>query len=299
MTTTQRVRLATFNVLHGRPVAADGRPASMKGMAAPERPLCEAVTALEADVVALQEVDRLQERSGGVDQAAAVALAVGAGHWRYASALHGHAVLGRGWILDPSRPGLRVYGPDDVDPDAGGPSHGVALLSRLPVRAWQAARLAPAPIAVPLRIPGKPGLVWSRDRPRAALAAVVEGRRGPFTVVAAHLSTVPGQNVRQLLFLRRWIAGLPRPHVLLGDLNLVGALPRTVLNAAELLAAPHDSGQRNGAWRDAVRARTYPSHRPLVQFDHILTNGVAAVPDARTSRSPVSDHRPLTVELPL
>ncbi|MQS15480.1 hypothetical protein F7Q99_25220 [Streptomyces kaniharaensis] len=295
------MRLATFNVLHGRPVRADGRPSRMTDLPAPELPLCDAVAALDADVVALQEVDRLQERSGRVDQARAAARAVAAADWRYASALHGHAILGRGWILDPSEPGLRVYGPDDARPDGGSPSHGVALLSRLPVRGWRAVRLGPGPFAVPLRIPGKRGLVVTRDRPRAALAAVLEGRRGPFTAVAAHLSTVPGWNVRQLLLLRRWIADLPRPHVLLGDLNLIGAIPRVALSAAELLTPLSDSGARQGSWRDTARLRTYPSHRPAVQFDHVLAIGVT--PDgtgaARAPRSPISDHRPLVVDLPL
>lgn len=110
----------------------------------------------------------------------------------------------------------RVYGPRDAGSATDVPSHGIALLSRFPVRVWRARRLAPAPLGMPLRMAGRPGLTMVRDQPRAALAAVLEGPGGPFTAVAVHLSFVPGWNIRQLLAVRGWIADLPSPHVLLG-----------------------------------------------------------------------------------
>ncbi|MFJ6833519.1 endonuclease/exonuclease/phosphatase family protein [Streptomyces sp. NPDC091209] len=308
-----RVRFATFNVLHGRPMA-DGRPVSVPAGSGPEAPFVRAVVSLDADVLALQELDRLQERSGGVDQASAAAAGSGAPYWRYASAFHGVAKAAGGWVPEPSEPGLRVYGPGDVGD--GVPSHGIALLSRLPVRHWRARRLSPAPVPMPLRTPGRRGLTASRDQPRAALAAVLEGSRGPFTVVALHLSFVPGWNIRQLLTVRAWIADLPRPQVLLGDFNLPGALPRAVL------AAPgpfRGSGlqwtrrtrrtrrNRRGdtppprGWRDLARTPTYPAHRPLVQLDHVLAIGLSAgaAGAAHTPNTAISDHRPLALELPL
>jgi endonuclease/exonuclease/phosphatase family metal-dependent hydrolase len=74
------VRVATYNVLHGRSVA-HGQVRQAE--------LVEAAIALDADVVGLQEVDLAQERSGGIDQTAAVAHALGAEHWRFVPALHG------------------------------------------------------------------------------------------------------------------------------------------------------------------------------------------------------------------
>ncbi len=74
------MRLASFNILHGR--TFDGGPASL------ER-LVEACASLDADVLALQEVDRYQRRSGGVDQTAAVAEATGAAAWRFEAAIIG------------------------------------------------------------------------------------------------------------------------------------------------------------------------------------------------------------------
>ncbi|MET9410350.1 endonuclease/exonuclease/phosphatase family protein [Streptomyces sp. NPDC002935] len=303
-----RVRFATFNVLHGRPMV-DGRPVSVPAAGGPEAPLVRAVASLDADVLALQELDRLQERSGGVDQAAVAAAGSGARHWRYASAFHGTAKAGGGWIPEPSEPGLRVYSPGEADAIGGVPSHGIALLSRLPVQLWRARRLAPAPLPMPLRTPGRRGLTVARDQPRAALAAVLEGPRGPFTVVALHLSFVPGWNIRQLLTVRAWIADLPRPQVVLGDFNLTGVLPRAVLDA------PGPTGRRTGlrrsrqgntpplprGWRDLARTPTYPAHRPLVQFDHVLATGIEAptASAAHTPRTAISDHRPLVVDLSL
>ncbi|MEW2522252.1 endonuclease/exonuclease/phosphatase family protein [Actinacidiphila alni] len=284
------MRFVTFNVLHGQ-VMAGGRPvAGAVGGPGESGELGEVVGGLGADVVALQEVDRGQERSGRVDQARAAAEAGGFGEWRYGAAVHGRSVPGEGWALDPGAPELGVYGPGDA---GGPPAHGVVLMSRLPVRRWRARRLPPAPVGLPLRVAGRRGLVPVRDQPRAALAAVLAGGQGPFTVVALHLSFVPGWNVRQLRAVRRWIDDLPRPHLLLGDFNLIGAAPRAVLN-----------GPRGaGPWRDLARTATYPAHRPRVQFDHVLAAGLpaatvrAAVRGAHAPAVPVSDHRPLVVDL--
>jgi endonuclease/exonuclease/phosphatase family metal-dependent hydrolase len=271
------------------------------GSGDPGRPLAEAVASLDADVLALQEVDRLQERSGRIDQALVAAAAQRACDWRYASALHGRPVSGQGWVPDPlAGGGLRVYGPDtasDAETPGDIPSHGIALLTRVPVRVWRARRFDPAPLGLPLKIAGRAGLTLVRDQPRAALAAVLAGSGGPFTIVAAHLSFVPGWNVRQLLALRRWIADLPRPHVLLGDLNVIGALPVLALRAAGLPDAYRRAdGNR---WRDLARTPTYPAHRPVVQFDHILAIGLppGAVLTQRAPRTAVSDHRPVVVDV--
>ena len=67
------LRLATYNVQSGR--TADGR---YDGSA-----LARSVRALDADLVALQEIDHLLERSGGDDQIAdlVAALSVGGTSW--------------------------------------------------------------------------------------------------------------------------------------------------------------------------------------------------------------------------
>jgi endonuclease/exonuclease/phosphatase family metal-dependent hydrolase len=294
-----RMRFATFNVLHGQPIK-NGRLLPVPAGGAAAEPLAEAVASLDADVLAVQEVDRLQERSGRVDQALVAARTLHAKDWRYATALHGRSVPGTGWVPDPAAPRLRVYGPEDAAAVGDLPSHGIALLTRFPARGWRASRLAAGPLRLPLLVPGRPGLTVVQDQPRAALAAVLEGERGPFTVAAVHLSFVPGWNIGQLVTVRNWIADLPRPHLLLGDFNMIGAVARAVLAGAEVL------GQLNSQvpphrWRDLARAPTYPSHSPLVQIDHILAAGVSSdtVGAVSTPATPISDHRPMVAELAL
>jgi endonuclease/exonuclease/phosphatase family metal-dependent hydrolase len=66
--------VATFNILHGRSLD-DGQVSLPR--------LVEACARLDADVLCLQEVDRGQTRSSGVDQTAAVAEGTGARCWRF------------------------------------------------------------------------------------------------------------------------------------------------------------------------------------------------------------------------
>jgi endonuclease/exonuclease/phosphatase family metal-dependent hydrolase len=139
-------------------------------------------------------------------------------------------------------------------------------------------------VSLPLKVPGRRGLTGVSDEPRIGVAAVVEGPAGPFTVVTAHLSFVPGWNVAQLRALAEWARGFPGPRLLIGDLNLPGALPRLT-----------------SRWTQLARVPTYPSWRPRVQFDHVLADGIgeAAVRHVEALRLPVSDHCALVVDLVL
>lgn len=263
------MRVATYNLLNGRSVA--------DGVVDPER-LRAAAVRLDADVVGLQEVDRQQARSGGVDQAAVVADALGAAHWRFAPSLLGTPGPVVTWTTATEEV-------DAVQPD--GPTYGVALVSRLPVLSWRVTRFPASRRGLPLIVPdddGRPRVRRIPDEPRTALAAVVEGPRGPLTVVAVHLSFVPGVNVRQLRALVRRLADLPRPLLLAGDLNLPRPLPR-----------------RLTGWTPLATAATYPSWRPRVQFDHVLADGLPS--QARFSGQAlaleVSDHCALAVDVGL
>ena len=144
------MRLATFNVLHGRSLADD--------QVDKER-FAEAIASLDADVLALQEVDRGQERSHHLDLTAVAAEATGATAFRFAAAMTGR--------------------PDGSwRPATGGEAddaalYGVALLSRYPVRRWDVVRLPALPVSVPYRFTGqrRPSLV--RDEARVAVMARV------------------------------------------------------------------------------------------------------------------------------
>jgi endonuclease/exonuclease/phosphatase family metal-dependent hydrolase len=258
------VRLATLNMASGR---------DADGVVRVER-LASAVAALGADVVALQEVDHRLPRSAGVDQAAVVAAACAEGgapwHHRFAAALHGSPGPEGG-----ARPAPATL-PDE-------PSYGVALLSRFPVTGWRELRLAAARARLPMALPPgtRPPVWFVPDEQRVALAARVETPGGPLTVVSTHLSFAPWGAVRQLRAVRTWVATLPRPLVLLGDLNLPGTVPARVTG-----------------WQSLVGAATYPSAGPRVQLDHALADGLDR-PVAGASAVTVggSDHLGLVVTL--
>lgn len=257
------MRVATFNILHGR--------SATTGLVE-EDGLRAAAREIDADVVGLQEVDRSQPRSGGVDQTAVFADALGACWWRFVPALHG--TPGATWTT--------ATVDDPAGPETTGPAYGVGLVSRLPVRHWSVRRFGPAPVGMPLMVPGTKGLSHVDDEPRVAVVAALETSSGPLTVVTTHLSFVPGWNVAQLRALARWARTFPGPRILLGDFNLPGALPRLVTR-----------------WSQPARVPTYPASGPRVQLDHLLLDGVAgtAVREVRAMRLPVSDHCALVVDL--
>jgi endonuclease/exonuclease/phosphatase family metal-dependent hydrolase len=298
------VRLATYNLLHGMPVLGGVpqglRDASGRVVGPPvvddDEPLRRAVAELDADVIGLQEVDVHQPRSGYAHQVRVVADALRAEHWHFAPSVAGTPGE-RGWVpadqrLDHVSAGAAAR-PDARDTASVavqrmGPLYGVGLVSRLPVLEWRSTRFDAAPWTIPLLVPSqpRPQLVRVPDEPRAAIAAVLQGRKGVFTVATVHLSFVPGYNVRQLRTLRRWLHDLPRPLVLLGDFNLPGKVPARVTGYTEL-----------------AHGATYPSFRPRVQLDHVLADGltdhehVSAV--AEVHLLPVSDHAAVTVDLDL
>lgn len=259
------LQVATFNLLHGQ------SPSSGR---VDEADLRDSVRHLNADVLALQEVDRLQPRSGLVDQAAAAAEILNAPYWRFVPALNG---VPRG-----ERPWTRSF--DDDGATTRDPTFGVALMSRLPVREWHVRRLPGAPVAMPMRLSGSQGLPWLPDQPRVALAGVLDGPRGPLTVITVHLSIVPSWNIAQLRGVVRWARTLPGPRLLLGDLNLPGPVVRRV-----------------SGWDQLARIATFPAARPRVQLDHVLGDGIAAaaVQQVRATQLAVSDHRALVVSLRL
>src|ERR1700712_2665652 len=121
------MRLATFNVLHGRSIDDE--------LVDPAR-LEDSVRRLDADVLALQEVDRDQPRSGGLDVTGVVARAVGAADSRFVPPLTG--TPGFDWS---------AAAPDEP---AGTPAYGIALVSRLPVEAWVTLPLGASPARVPV-----------------------------------------------------------------------------------------------------------------------------------------------------
>ena len=196
------MRIATFNILHGR--------SPTDGVVDVSR-LAEAVQELDVDVLALQEVDRDQPRSHGADLTRVAAEAMGAVEHRFVAALAG-------------TPGASfVAATGEEQPGTAG--YGIALLSRRPVRSWEVVRLPALTVPVPMRFAGRrPVLV--RDEPRVAVVAEVEAAGGVVAVANTHLSFVPAWNGVQLRRLAKALERFRGPAVLTGDLNMHTAAVR-------------------------------------------------------------------------
>jgi endonuclease/exonuclease/phosphatase family metal-dependent hydrolase len=255
------VRLATFNLLHGRSLS-DGKVHAER--------VAAAVADLDADVLGLQEVDRAQPRSGLLDLTAIAAEAMKAPVHRFAAAVVG-------------TPG-ETWQPWSSDADNTQPQYGIALVSRLPVIRWQITPLPAAPIRSPVYIP-KAGVLLLKDEPRVLLAAVVETPRGQMTVATTHLSFVPGWNIRQLRAAVRALRALPAPRVLLGDLNLPGGSARAF------------SGWRSLARRPTYPSPVPRTQLDHILADPRGVEGLGRVVQVRSPQAAVSDHRPLVVQL--
>jgi endonuclease/exonuclease/phosphatase family metal-dependent hydrolase len=252
------MRLATFNILHGRSIH--------DGVVDLDR-LADAIRTLNADILALQEVDRDQPRSHLADLTAVAAEAMGAVTHRFAAALAG--TPGATWIAasENDLPGVASYG--------------IALLSRYPADSWQILRLPRIPTRVPLYLRTPRKMIIVKEEPRAAVIGRLHTPAGPLVVANTHLSYVPGWGRLQLRRIRRDLAPLPQPVILMGDLNMPDRRPEEITG-----------------YRSLARHLTFPIEEPDRQLDHILLRGrLGHVTASSAPELPLSDHRALIVDL--
>ena len=271
------IRLLSFNLQHGRPgdgarldpataPLADSDIADAGAAREVLAALADQIRDIDPDVIALQEVDLGQRRSGRLDQTAVLADLLGWDGHRFAATYAGPVV---GLRRRPRRSALTERADDVLGPlrallGAGPAGFGNALLTRLPVRAWRVARLGRGPAVLTRRGGGRAldprSYALSTSTMRNMIAAQidpVDGTGGPggLAVASTHLATRTGTAAAQLAAAWAALAALPGPHALAGDLNL----------HAELLAPL-------GIARDLGEGATYPSGSPARRIDHILTD---------------------------
>src|SRR3954454_10979187 len=123
------MRMATFNILHAHKVD-DGVDIDR---------FRQVIADLDVDLLALQEVDYDQPRSGMADLTAVAADAMQATSHRFGGAIPGTTRA-------PSSPPTGRESP-------GTAGYGVALLSRHPATSWQVVRLPRIPTRFPMYLP--------------------------------------------------------------------------------------------------------------------------------------------------
>lgn len=244
--------------------------------------LAARATELDVDLLAIQEVDYFQGRSETVDQAALIATAMSAPYISRGFAISG--TPGEKW---------KKYSPGDEEAsELNGASrccYGNGILSRIPIleefRLELGRSKIGAPLAIPQKVPGqarpKIKVIYIHDEPRVAHAVHLANE---ITVINTHLSFVPGMNIIQLRKIHHWAKSLPGKKILVGDFNLPGKLPSTIMK-----------------WQSTVEQFTYPSWGARVQFDHILLSPEVLETCKKIEFVPpthmVSDHLPLGIEI--
>ena len=239
--------------------------------------LAAAAADLGSDVIAIQEVDHGLARSNNAFQTSEIAIAMGAKNWAFAPSIIG-SPEGK-WEKANNDIATNLKSNSAIDSG----SYGIGIVSKISVIKWHRLNLGRSIVGMPLLIPdtetGKAKAIYIKDEPRLALAAELENG---WTVINTHLSFVPGVNVFQLSKLKKWADSFGEKVLLMGDFNLPGSIPAM-----------------GSKWQSLILQNTYPSWKPKIQFDYILSKGVALkdVIQVPTTKSEISDHLPLSIEL--
>jgi endonuclease/exonuclease/phosphatase family metal-dependent hydrolase len=237
------LRVMTYNIHYGDPDLAR---------------IADVICASGADVVGLQEVDvHWSDRSGFADEAAVIASTCGM-----------EARFGPIYTLPPLQEGAPPR------------RFGVAILSRLPIRAAQnhdLTRLSTQTEGSPEPMPG-------------FLQVTVDVDGTEVDVFSTHLDFRPDPAVRraQVAEMLTILGDTARPIVLMGDMN---ATP----DHEEL--APLFEKLRD-AWRSGGDPGfTFPSDEPVRRIDYVFFAGPLAVASARVLDTTASDHRPVVADM--
>ena len=186
---------------------------------------------------------------------------------------------GRGVLDDLAASGYRVeslkfarFEPGVLEPEPLMPGYGqweLALCTRLPVLARR-----DVPIGSIRNDPASP---------RDAIVCTVDLHGIELDVVAVHVSSKI-YKLAPVRHLRGLVPHLPprsRHAVLAGDFNFWGPGVERIFPG----------------WHRSVRGRTYPSHRPHSQIDHILVRDDITILSGEVLAANPSDHRPVRARL--
>lgn len=267
MASTSGFTVTSWNLLHGMAIPPQSSIT-----------LSDALVKLHedsnTDVIALQEVDVQQKRSGHGNQVAEIAELMGAKNWAFAPSMYG--TPGEKWR---SVKDAMVFDQDSTLPNEA--MYGIGIVSKVPVKRWHRINLGKAPLGMPLLVAGekRPRLIYVSDEPRSALVAELENG---ISVTTTHLSFVPIKNAQQLRKIAKWVEQLPGIHIMTGDFNL-----------------PWGLGPKIAGWKNLAEGPTYPSWKPSIEFDYIMSKelGPKDVTAKIHEHYGISDHRAISVTI--
>ncbi|MEN9710457.1 MAG: hypothetical protein RL441_449 [Actinomycetota bacterium] len=218
-----------------------------------------ALAELAPDILLLQEVDHLHERTGSVDQTGLISGLlpglVGAAESRFVP----------------------------TPPSAG--NYGIAAVSRLPVREWRHWGLRGSPVGMWLTfmINGKPERFYCADHERALMTLRLDNG---WLIANMHASFVPGWAHLMVWHAARWARAEARRTgsrlLFCGDLNLTSRL-----------------WLRMCGLRSVTDEVTFPAWAPTKQIDHLCVEASdkAVVSHASVHQFGISDHRAVVIDI--
>lgn len=273
---TQKMRVISWNLLHGQVIPPTPEPNW-------QQELIDAAKVVgnnyKPDFIALQEVDYMQPRSGGINQVKIIAESVGLKYWAFLPALMG--TPGEKWRTNKELDKTLIT--ESKNNSSLEKSYGVGFATNSPIKALYTKALGRSVVGMPLLIPkdnGKGGqFIYVKDEPRVAVTAELENG---LTITTTHLSFVPFVNIFQLNRLISSIKGLSGKQILTGDLNLPGNIPSKV-----------------SSFKSILSQSTYPSWKPKIQFDYVMVSKKQVVTASliEAIKPNISDHIPIGVEL--
>jgi endonuclease/exonuclease/phosphatase family metal-dependent hydrolase len=270
------LRVMTYNIKHGQTNATCVQPPGVPGQ--PPFPDCnldlsasiEVMRAHAPDIVGVQEVDRFWARSGGVDEPADMADALGMEHYCYAA------------NLDHPR-----------DTHANVPhQYGTVILSRFPILECENTLL---------RRTGS-------NEQRGLTRALINVRGVPLDFYNTHLHTTAADRLMQTADIAAVIDAAPsRPRVLMGDFN---ARPTTTEMqpvyarfADAWLAAAEATPENPNGFTSPARLASHSSPNPSSRIDYVFVSSDVQVSntyvpiDASTRLA--ADHYPVVSDIAL
>lgn len=257
----KRLRLLTFNIAHGRGLVLHQSLRTEAKIRAQLLKIGRLIARLDADIVALQEVDEDSRWSGSFDHLACLAEHAGMPHVAFGIT---NRRVGRYHL-----------------------NYGNAVLSRFPITNVESHIFGPGKV-------GEKGFMYCE-------LELPQGRLPLLNLHLNHSSraTRLKQAVRVMEFLdghrRQRTAKYCAQPIICGDMNNPAHQP----DATATLLGYLEQHTDYTLLPKGAKARTFPSVWPQRSLDYIYLPAECANPEAQVIRSMLSDHRPVLAEFSL